>query len=112
MANVAEEIYQKYPRKVGKREAMKAIEKALARLPEELEWQGMLDDLPFWLMGKVERYAKAPAGNRGHLTPHPSTWFNQSRYLDDEIEWDEMTPRELEDFKLKSQASVGVYRPT
>lgn len=109
--NVCEEIYQKYPRKVGKRDAMKAIEKALSRLPEELKWEGKIEDLPFWLMSKVERYAASPAGNRGHLTPHPSTWFNQARYLDSESEWDELTPKEFEEFKLRSQANIGVYRP-
>lgn len=110
--NIAEQVYEKYPRKVGKRDAIKAIEKAIARLPQELEWQGMIADLPFWLMGKVDKYAQSPAGNRGHLTPHPSTWFNQSRYLDEEVEWQELTPQELEDMKRRTQANVGVYRPT
>lgn len=108
---VIEEIYEKYPRKVGKRDAIKAITMALKRLPQEMTWEGKEEDLAYWLLGRVEQFAKTPAGNRGYLTPHPSTWFNQSRYLDDPREWEELAPREFERLQQKVNANVGVWKP-
>ena len=110
-SNIALQIYEAYPRKVGKRDALRSIERALRRLPQELAWEGSEEDLDFWLLSRVELYAKTPAGNRGYLTPHPSTWFNQSRYLDDEKEWDELAPKELERLQQSMNANLGVWRP-
>ena len=111
MSNIALQIYEAYPRKVGRRDALRSIERALERLPRELKWEGNEEDLPYWLLGKVEEYAKTPAGNRGYLTPHPSTWFNQSRYLDDPKEWEELAPKELERLQQAMNANVGIWRP-
>src|SRR6476620_8160014 len=35
-------------------------------------------------------FARSPAGNRGNLTPHPATWFNQGRYDDNPTEWEQI----------------------
>jgi len=67
----AERVYAKYPRKVAKLAAMRAIEKALLRLRDELR-----DDRPElsvcghaervdWLCGRVETFALSPAGRNG-----------------------------------------------
>ena len=87
-----EAIYQAYPRKVGKQVALTAIEKALRTIHAE-----GLDDPAMtpqeWLLGVVRVYAASPRG-RGDVKsqpdyrpPHPSTWFNQARYDDDQKEW-------------------------
>lgn len=70
-----EAIYAEYPRKVGKGAALKAI--ALACKKHD----------PEWLIERVRTYAASPAGQAGQFTPHPSTWFNQERFNDDEAEW-------------------------
>jgi len=83
-----EEIYQLYPRKVGKRAALKAISYALTRLHDgeagiPLNWDQAADALK-----KVTAiFSQSPAGNSARFTPHTATWFNRSSYLDDRKEW-------------------------
>ncbi len=77
---LAEAIYGIYPRKEGKKAAIKAIVKVLkAGEVTELE-----------LQATVSRYsaavAKWPEQDRTFI-PHPATWFNQGRYLDDPATW-------------------------
>ena len=79
-----EAIYQAYPRKVAKAEALKAIGKAAARVKGRPETQG---DPAAWLLGRVVAFAESPAGKAGTFTPHPATWFNKGRYDDDQAEW-------------------------
>jgi hypothetical protein len=88
----AELLYKLYPRKVAPRDAIKKIEKALQRLREELkrECPQLPDEYAAryaWLVERVKMFAASPAGRSGTFTPHPATWFNQSRYLDDPSEW-------------------------
>lgn len=68
----AELIYQAYPRKVGKLQALKAIAKALK-----------LADFDT-LMGAVKRFADKAKAERTEerFIPHPSTWFNAGRWMD------------------------------
>ena len=70
-----EEIYDAYPRKVGKSEAEKAIKKALAKKdhPELLE--------------ATQAFAQAVNGADKKFVPYPSTWFNRGSYDDDRNEW-------------------------
>ena len=92
---IAEELYELYPRHVGRRAALKAFEAALKRLKTTERSQIHPD---FWkcadnlteedyLLERVKLFAWSPAGKKGQMTPHPSTWANQSRYLDDIPEW-------------------------
>ena len=110
MANI---IYSAYPRKVAKRAATKAITFALTRLHDgefndkAMEWE----DAFKFLVAKTRQYAESPAGNRETLTPHPSTFYNQSRYLDNEIEWYRMTPEETKTHRNSIEANIGVWRP-
>lgn len=71
-----ERIYDAYPRKVGKDAALKAIEKALRRIDQTAEW----------LLGRVQAYAEVRRTEDPQFTPHPATWFNQGRYLDEALE--------------------------
>jgi hypothetical protein len=77
-----EAIYSAYPRKIGKKAAMEKIRIALQGLHEE---KG--DDNFAYLLDRTRKFAQSPAGKRGEFTPHPSTWFNQGRYMDDPNEW-------------------------
>lgn len=107
-----EYIYNLFPRKVGKREALKAIDSAYRRLLFGVE-QKEVGPQEVWafLVEKTTIFAQSPAGNRGQFTPHPATWFNKSRYLDDENEWFtvyDYDPREQSMSRLR--ASEGMVR--
>ncbi len=80
----AAEIYEAYPKKVGRDDALKAITAALKKHPKE------------YLLDKTAQFAAAvaswPSSYRYKLDgrdtcPHPATWFNQGRYADDPGEW-------------------------
>jgi len=79
----AAEIYALYPRKVGRPKAIAAILKALKGESFEV------------LRVATENYARAwkdaPAGDM-QFCPHPATWFNQERYLDDPSTWARSAP--------------------
>ena len=84
-----EQIYQLYPRKIGKAKAITAIETAIKKLNSEPPDGVISANVITWLSERVAKYAKSDAGNNGTFTPHPATWFNQARYFDDEKEWSE-----------------------
>jgi len=99
----AELIYQAYPRKVGRRRALMEIQQALSRI-EKGEINGIKitpEEAVNGLLKATQAYCHSPSGNRGCYTPHPSTWFHQSRYLDDPKEWTyERTEAESKDAAL------------
>jgi len=78
-ATTAADIYQAYPRHVGKAAALKAITKA-AKAGTGFSM----------LLDKVNHYALAvsswPAADKKFI-PHPATWFNRGSYDDDPKEW-------------------------
>jgi hypothetical protein len=80
-----EVIYRAYPRKVGKKRAIETIRKAI----KDIAARGKIpvDDAADWLHGRVVAFARSPAGQAGEFTPHPSTWFQQGRYDDDDQDW-------------------------
>ena len=81
-------IYDKYPRKVARGAAIKAIRAAMLRVVNERD----SDDGIIWLSARVEQYAASPAGQKPpkgepDYRPYPATWMNQERYHDDADEW-------------------------
>lgn len=68
-------IYSAYPRKVGRPDALKAIKRALGKVPFKQ------------LLAKTEQYAAIRGGDT-NFVPNPSTWFNQERYNDDPSTWE------------------------
>jgi hypothetical protein len=87
-----EEIYQQYPRKIDKDNALKEIEKAIARVRKGKNGCPLIPDereACKFLYRKVRAYAHSPDGTRPDtdFIPYPSSWFNKSRYLDDEESW-------------------------
>ena len=77
-----EEIYLAYPRHVGRAAAIKSIKSAIRR-----------GNSAIFLWNRTMRYAQSPLVAEKRRTsemtfvPHPSTWFNQDRFYDDELEW-------------------------
>ena len=86
-----EMVYAEYPRKEARRAALKAISIAGKRLVKgESPHPPMpLRDARELLLERTRAYARSPAGQNPERSfiPHPATWFNQSRYLDDEANW-------------------------
>ena len=72
---IAEEIYQLYPRKLSKKEAIRSIVKALSSYSPE------------FLKEKTKLYAKLSAWKGKDYIPYPSTWFNHERFNDNPEEW-------------------------
>lgn len=105
---ISEDLYDAYPRHIGVRVAIEAIGKALKRLntTEKKYLDGVEPAL--FLARKIREFAESPAGQREQLTPHPSTWFNQSRYLDDPAEWWARDREQMEQARLR--ASQGMQR--
>ncbi len=69
-----ETIYAEYPLKVGRPVALRSIAKAMLKVE------------PVKLLELTKAYAIRRAGDKSFV-PHPSTWFNQERYLDDPSTW-------------------------
>ena len=78
-----EEIYQAYPRHIGKAAALKAIKAAVKRMQS----RDANEDAVAFLLERTKLFAASPDGNKGKFTPHPATWFNRESYLDNEQEW-------------------------
>lgn len=78
---LAEEIYQSYPRKVAKANAIKAILTAITKKKVDASW----------LKQRVQAYANAVerwSDRDKAFIPHPATWINGERYNDNDAEWD------------------------
>lgn len=75
----SEEIYQAYPRKQGKIDALKAITKAMRR------------ENSAHLLERTKAFAEAVSlwteDDRKRFTPHPATFFNRGSYDDDPATW-------------------------
>ena len=74
----AEAIFALYPRKVGKQAALRAIVKALGKIPGDV-----LSERVRTFASIVGRWREADHA----FIPHPSTWFNEGRFDDDPNEW-------------------------
>ena len=80
----AEEIYDAYPRKVGRAAALKAIKGAINKVPTHTLLQATRDyatAVKTW--APTARYTACGSDT----VPHPATWFNQERWTDDRSEW-------------------------
>ena len=107
---IAGQIYNLYPRKVARRAAIRAIVNAITRVHDgEVNGKPMVwEDAYKFLITKTRQYAESPAGNRESFTPYPATFFNQSRYLDHEMEWYRLTKEETARVNNAFEANVGV----
>ena len=67
-------IYESYPLKVGKPDALRAIRKAVQKHGFDT------------ILTKTRAFSVARGGDTSFV-PNPSTWFNQERYNDDPETW-------------------------
>jgi Helix-turn-helix domain len=83
-----EEIYRAYPRHVGPAAAKKKIGKAITLIAKR--FAGDHAAAAAWLLDRVKTYARSPASvtTEKQYIKHPSTWFNQGCYDDDDHEWE------------------------
>jgi len=83
---MAQAVYDAYPRKVGRIAALKAIHKA-AKL--RMKAGDTERDAYAHLYLRVRAYAKSDeaTSRERKFIPHPSTWFNAGRWDDDPAEW-------------------------
>lgn len=97
-SDVAEAIYALYPRKIGREAALRAIGKALEKDPS-----GRIEE-------KVRDYAAVVARLKPEdraFVPHPATWFNEGRWLDDPKEWERSGMSPLRTAVVKEIEPVG-----
>lgn len=66
------EFWKAYPRRVGKGQARKAYAKAIK------------SNDPSFLIAEAQKFAKRMRGQDPRYIPHPSTWLNGERWLDEE----------------------------
>jgi len=102
-----DEIYQAYPRHIGKRDAIRAIEKAIQRLKAG-EYKGRSLSRIQAIAGLKNRaimFSQSAAGKKKDFTPHPATWFNRSSYLDDPKEWQDQKANGMDEFFTKYRAN-------
>lgn len=78
---VLEDIWNLFPKKVGKKTAITLLEKAIRDYAKEWELD-TLDDAAAWMSECVERMAKRYDGTDERFIPHPATWLRQGRYED------------------------------
>jgi hypothetical protein len=71
------EVYEAYPKKVGRTSALAAITKAVKTTD------------PVELLGKVRAYAAAIHWQDVQFIPNPATWFNGGRFHDDPKTWEQ-----------------------
>lgn len=71
---LAIEIYEAYPRKVGRPNAIRAIYKALTKYSANI------------LLSRTKAFAATCNGDI-EFCPNPATWFNQERFNDDPSTW-------------------------
>lgn len=77
-SGLAEAIYEAYPRKTAKQDALRAIAKALKIVPHDR------------LLERTNAYATATmlwSEVDRQFIPHPATWFNRGSYDDDPQTW-------------------------
>lgn len=75
IGKLIEEIYDAYPRKVGRPTALIKIRHALTKIAGKR------------LLEATRAYSEAVKGMDPQFIPHPSTWFHQERYNDDPKTW-------------------------
>jgi hypothetical protein len=83
---MAAKVYEKYPRKVGKVAAIKAIHKAAKARMKAGDTERNAYAHLFRVVCLYARSAEVISREKQFI-PYPATWFNAGRYDDDPAEW-------------------------
>lgn len=95
-----ESFWTEYPRKVGKLGAQKAYTKALKSSSHEDIMSGLARALPTWATTEIK------------YIPHPQTWLNQGRWMDEAGPPDSDKPRSLKtDYEFLWRLRLKDYKP-
>jgi len=81
-------IFAAYPRRIGKRAAVKEIIDAAKRIAADDSHEAK-DDPVAYLTERTAAYAASAAGQQANpdYRPHPERWFKKARYDDDPATW-------------------------
>lgn len=87
-------IYKAYPRHLAPKKAYASISKAIQEISEQDKIS--IEEAGKWLLEKTKKFAASPMAAglnspEGNFIKHPSTWFNQGCYLEDEKDWQAKT---------------------
>lgn len=74
-------LWQRFPRKVGRKKAMTLLDKAVREVMEDFEHDEPTDAL-IWMEERIDALAKQHKLSDPKFVPHPATWLSQGRYLD------------------------------
>ena len=74
-------LWQRFPRKVGRKKAMTLLDKAVREVMEDFEHDEPHDAL-IWMEERIDALAKQHKLTDPKFIPHPATWLQQGRYLD------------------------------
>jgi hypothetical protein len=103
-----EQIYDLYPRKVGRKIAIKSIKTAIDRLiGGEAKLPMTREQAISGLMERTAKFAASPAGQNGKFTPHPATWYNRSSYLDEAKEWQNEEPTKQDTLARRNRETIA-----
>ena len=90
------DLYRRYPKKVGKAEAFKAIGNAIVAVAKagatdtHPDFVGDEQAAAQWLGSRVDLYAQSAQARQPDRSkvPYPASWFNAGRYDDDTTQWE------------------------
>ena len=74
-------LWQRFPRKVGRKKAMTLLDKAVREVMEDFEHDEPTDAL-IWMEERIDALARHHKLSDPKFIPHPATWLSQGRYLD------------------------------
>jgi len=74
-------LWQRFPRKVGRKKAMTLLDKAVREVMDDFEHDEPTDAL-IWMEERIDALAKQHKLSDPKFIPHPATWLGQGRYLD------------------------------
>ena len=98
LSEAVEKIYNAYPRKKGKGQAVRAIRSAIKKIE------------PVLLLEAVHKYADSVAGQAPQYIPYPATWFNGERWLDEpEKSKDEQMIETAKKFMEEASNGTGAF---
>ena len=98
LSEAVEKIYNAYPRKKGKGQAVRAIRSAIKKIE------------PVLLLEAVHKYADSVAGQAPQYIPYPATWFNGERWLDEpEKSKDEQMIETAKKFMMEASNGTGAF---
>lgn len=74
-------LWEKFPRKVGKKRAMALLDKGVREIMADFEHEHS-EDAVIYMGERIDAMAQTHRTTDPQFIPHPATWLGQGRYLD------------------------------